>query len=374
MIALLLACSAATRAPAAELADAEKLYNQGKYTECVDGCAKAIDGGESVEGWWLLKIKGELAIGRYDDALKTFEAGVDRFDTSIEMRLLGHQVLLMNDKPADAEAMLASIRMMAELMPGRYTDTASRVALGRALLKSGTDARQVLEQYFDKAKKDDPEAAAPYIASGDLALQKEDYGLAAESFKEAAKRAPEDPDVYLGLARSYVDDSQQTVAALLKALELNSHHVPSLLYQADNLLDREAYPQAEALLKRALEVNSKDPRAWAYRAVLANLTGDHKKEAEYRDQALVSWKTNPEVDWLIGLKLAHEYRFAEGEAYQRKALEFSPKYLPAKQQLCEDLLRLAKEEEGWRAGRRGVREGSTYNVHGIQPGDAARCR
>jgi tetratricopeptide (TPR) repeat protein len=50
---------------------------------------------------------------------------------------------------------------------------------------------------------------------------------------------------------------------------------------------------------------------------------------------------------LIGKKLSQKYRFAEGEKYQRQALEFDAKYAPAKIQLAQDLLRLGQEEEGW---------------------------
>ena len=42
---------------------------------------------------------------------------------------------------------------------------------------SGADARAVLETFYDKAKKDSPESAEPYIASGELALEKHDYAL-----------------------------------------------------------------------------------------------------------------------------------------------------------------------------------------------------
>ena len=46
--------------------------------------------------------------------------------------------------------------------------------------------------------------------------------------------------------------------------------------------------------------------------------------------------------------LLQKYRFAEGAAYQRTALAFDAKYLPASVQLAQDLLRLGREEEGWK--------------------------
>jgi tetratricopeptide (TPR) repeat protein len=67
------------------------------------------------------------------------------------------------------------------------------------------------------------------------------------------------------------------------------------------------------------------------------------------------------VDYLIGRKLSQKYRFAEGAVFQRQALKFDPKYLPAKIQLAQDLLRLSNEEEGWKLAEE-VHTGDAYNV------------
>lgn len=334
--------------PAAEVADAQKLFNAGKYAECIVECAKAIADNQWHEGWRLLKIKAELATGQYSQALKTFETAMPRFPSSVPLRLLGQQVLQFNNRPQEAEVMLKSIQDLARREPWRYTDSAGRVALGRALARSGADARQVLELFFDRAKKDSPESADPYLASGELALEKHDYALAAEAFAGAAKRTPDDPDVHFGLARSFVDDSEQATAALTKALELNARHVDSLLVQVDNAIDSEDYKGAEEVIAQVLKVNPKHHRAWAFRAALAHLAGDSKLEEAHRKEALGTWTTNPEVDHLIGQELSQKYRFAEGARYQRQALQFNPAYRPAKIELSQDLLRLGQEDEGWR--------------------------
>src|SRR5205085_2638705 len=91
-----------------------------------------------------------------------------------------------------------------------------------------------------------------------------------------------------------------------------------------------------------------EPRAWAFRAAIAHLQADLKGEAAARKTALSRWPRNPEVDHLIGRKLSNHYRMAEGAAYQRRALEMDAAYAPAQVQLCQDLLRLGQEEEGWK--------------------------
>src|SRR4051812_33276499 len=62
-------------ARAVELTDAQKLFKTGKYAECIDTCAQAIDARQWGEGWWVLKLRSELATGQYAQALKTQEAG-----------------------------------------------------------------------------------------------------------------------------------------------------------------------------------------------------------------------------------------------------------------------------------------------------------
>ncbi|MEX2141070.1 MAG: tetratricopeptide repeat protein [Pirellulales bacterium] len=348
-------------ASAAELDDAQKLFYSGTYAECIDVCQKAIEGNAWAEGWRLVKIRSELTTGKYAEALKTYEATAAVYRTSIPLRLLGYEVLRANDRPKDADQLLRNIQELAARDPWRYTDAANRVAIGRTLLLAGADARQVLELFYDRAKKDSPTAAEPYFASGDLAIEKQDFALAAEAFAEAAKRRPEDPDVHLGLARAYSDDAEKASDALAKALELNPQHIESLLFQVDNAIDAEEYERAESILKEVFKVNAKHARAWAYRAVLAHLTGEYEKEESHRKLALATWATNPEVDHVLGQKLSQKYRFAEGATYQRQALALSPTYRPAKVQLCQDLLRLGQEDEGWRLAAE-VFEEDKYNV------------
>ena len=118
--------------------------------------------------------------------------------------------------------------------------------------------------------------------------------------------------------------------------------------KADQLIDGERYQEAEQVLKQVLDVNPLEARAWAYRAVLAHLRGDPEGEASARRRALAQWASNPEVDHLIGRKLSQKYRFAEGAALQKQVLALDPDYLPAKIQLCQDLLRLGEETDGWK--------------------------
>jgi tetratricopeptide (TPR) repeat protein len=120
------------------------------------------------------------------------------------------------------------------------------------------------------------------------------------------------------------------------------------LLQADQLIDGERYTEAEKVLRQVLEVNPFETRATAYLAVLAQLKNDLDGEKSLRTLALSRWAQDPEVDHLIGRKLSEKYRFADGASHQRAALELDSGYLPSKIQLCQDLLRLGEETQGWK--------------------------
>ena len=207
----------------------------------------------------------------------------------------------------------------------------------------------MLEQFYDVVIKERPDFVAAFLASARLALDKEDNELAAESLRKAPKEAAHDPAFHYLLARALTEgDRAAAEKELAAALKINPRHVDSLLLQADHLIDGERYPEAGKVLEQVLAVNPHEPRAWAYQAVLAHLRNEPEGEAKARQSALARWESNPEVDSLIGRKLSQKYRFAEGAAYQRKALEYDPDYAAAKIQLCQDLLRLGEEAEGWK--------------------------
>ncbi len=341
---------------------AEELLRTGRYDECAKLVAAEIGKGVRGEPWWPLKIEAELARGNDKAALATLREGLRRFPASVPLHLLARDVYRVNGRDDDATAALDAIERLVLAVPQRYASPEDRVALGRFFLLRGADARKVLDQFYDVALKQRPGLVAAHLASAELALDKQDDALAAATLQKAPKGAAEDPRYHYLLACAFSDDDRaRSDEAIEAALKINPRHVDSLLLRADHLIDAEKYDEAERVLAQVLDVNLLEPRAWAYRAVLAHLRNDRVGEAAARTSALSRWAGNPEVDHLIGRKLSQKYRFAEGSAYQRKALELVPDDLPAKIQLGQDLLRLGDEAEGWKlADEVFARDG--YNV------------
>ena len=339
----------ATSAQAADYLQTSALFRTGKYAECIESAAQAIPQDEINENFRLLKIKAELELGRYADALQSLDAALERLPTSIGLRWIGRDVCRFNNQPARVKQFEGEIGLLVRQWPHRYSDSINRIIVGRFLISQGIDPKRVLDAIYNEVKKQNPNLATVWIASGDLALEKQDFALAAQSFEQAVKFDPGDPDARLGLARAFASSEGAKVEESLKgALELNPNHVGSLLMLVDEQIDSERYEEADVLLRQVAAVNPHHPRACAYRAVLAHLRNQPDAEQRERGAAHKFWTTNPEPCYLIGKKLSQKYRFREGAEYQRDALKLEPQYLPAKMQLAQDLLRLGEETEGWK--------------------------
>ncbi len=347
---------------AVELDETRDLFIKGSYTDCMKACGQAIADEESSDEWRVLLTRSLLALGRYTNAYSAVNTNLDRFPWSVKLRLLGHEVCRRNGQLEEAAQMLRQIDNLAGYRMWSYQDAANMTAIGQTALLLGIDPKRVLEFYFDRARKRDPDHRDPYLGSGQLALDKGDFQVASKSFGDGLKKFPRDPDMHYGLARAFApNDRKRMIESLQKALEHNSNHVASFLLLADHLIDGEEYAAAGKTLDQALAVNPWHPEAWAFRAVIAHLGNDTNGEARARANALKFWDSDPAVDHLIGRKLSQKYRFAEGAARQRQALAFDKNYLPARIQLAQDELRLGREADGWSLAQ-AVHEADGYDV------------
>ncbi|MEN9633238.1 MAG: hypothetical protein RL077_1642 [Verrucomicrobiota bacterium] len=312
--------------------------------------------------WSLWLIRSLLAVGRYAEADKAMAEALGRDARNIRLRWLAREVAFANGRPEEAAERVDEVRRAVRDGPWMYRAPADLVVFGRAALLLNLDPKDVLEKVFSTAQKADPKLRDVYLARGDLALAKHDFALAARAYEEGLKQLPEDPDLLCGRGLAYAGSNRDlALSSLNAALKRNPRHVPTLLRFATRQIDAEAYEDAAKLLDVVLDVNPLNADGWAYRAVIAHLKNDAAGEKYARERGLASWAKNPRVDQLIGEKLSAKYRFAEGAAYQRRALSFDPEYLPAQAQLANDLLRLGEEEEGW-ALARAVHKKDEYDV------------
>ncbi len=349
-------------ARAAELEEVRALLGAGEYEKAQ---AQAAAGGglqQNVEDWPLIEIEAALAKGNVAAARAVFQQALVRLPYALRLRLAGLDVLRQSGETEAAKALFAEIDGLAARRDWAYRQPPDMIALGRAALVAGADPKKVLETFYDPVKKTAPDFRGSYLATGDLALDKNDFALAGKVFAQAVKKFPGDADMQFGLARAFApSDGEQTKDALTKTLELNPRHVGAHLLLAEHAIDGERYDAAATGIAEALKVNPSKPEAHALLAVLAHLRADATTEKSERSLALKGWADNPAVDSLIGRKLSQKYRFAEGAERQRQALKFDPDFLPAKMQLAQDLLRLGQDEEGWKLVEQ-VQQKDPYDV------------
>lgn len=348
-----------------------ELYHAGRYDICVQVCKIAEQRGQPAVDWRVIKFLALGAQGEIEAALDEVAKLPISYPNEIPALMWAHDFYASLGKKDDAAKMLKLVNDAALKLKRDERGGAIQVALGRAALALGADPQTVMKQYFDPAKsqkpktKDDipPGLVEGHLAAGQLALDKSDFARAAQEFGAALKFQPNNPDIRHGLALAFSPSNQKTANDhLARALEANEMHAPSLLLQAETAINAEDYAAAEERVSRVLSVNPKHPIAWAMRAVLDNLARSDAKAFEVsRKNALEIWDKNPEVDHTIGRILSRNYRFAEGAARQRAALEFDPAFLKAKLQLAHDNMRLGDEDTAFKLAAE-VSEADPYDV------------
>jgi tetratricopeptide (TPR) repeat protein len=332
-----------------DLEESQKLFREGKYDRVIEQAGTAIKARQRGEEWQLLNARALWTAGKYPEAREAIVAAHRLNYSSVRIRLLAYHILRANGWLKEADGMLDEINTLGGSRRWGYHEPLDIIALGEAAVLLGADPKLVLDNFFSPVKRNAPETREVYAGIGDLALQKHDFALASRSFQEGLQKFPEDPDLLFGLAAALEPgDRKEMIKVLERLFEVNENHPPGRLLLAEHLIDAEEYEAAEEELARVEKVNPHLPEMWAFRAVIAHLETNQDKEDESRAAALRFWKTNPVVDHIIGRKLSQKYRFTEGAARQRHALEFEASYLPAKIQLARDLLRLGHEDEGWR--------------------------
>jgi tetratricopeptide (TPR) repeat protein len=347
---------------ALEIDEAYEHFKTGRYAECLKSAQKAINDGAYSAQWRILKIKSQMALGQYSQASDDMDVILFHYPVSIPLLELAYGTYLHGGHTSRAGDMLRRIVRIGTSRDIRYMTPPDFVALGQSLLRLDYDAKLILDEFFHRALRSDPNCLEAYLAAGELALSKQDYELAAEQYRKAMERFGTEPEAHYGLAKAfYPSDRRAMIASLDAALHVNPKHAPSLILMAEHQIDCEDYDGAARLLDSVLAVNAWHPHAWAYKVVLAHVANDIEAGENYRAKALKYWATNPEVDYLVGRKLSQKYRFSEGAACQRRALKLNPEYLPAKTQLAQDLLRLGAENEGWSLAD-AVHSRDAYNI------------
>ncbi|OUW17112.1 MAG: hypothetical protein CBD18_05505 [Opitutales bacterium TMED158] len=345
-----------------EFSEVEALYQSGQYEKAIEEAGIGRVDQPWTERWWQLEARTLMTTGRYHEAYQLLTEAVSVRYASVRLRLLTREAALYANDLGAAESVLKEIDRIIR-RSGRFSyDPDSLVAIGDAAILLGIEPRIVLENFYKRAQDEANPAASAFLSAGKLALAKDDYNLASKTFQAGLKSFPDNPDLWHGLASSFIEgDRSQLLEYAETALALNEKHPGSRILLAQHLVDAEAYDEALEQLDLALEVNPLHPEALALKAAIAYLRSHNDEGDRLREVALSSWRTNPQVDHLIGRNLSRKYWFNEGAAAQRLALAYQPDFIPAQTQLAQDLLRLGRETEGWDLAD-AVHKADPYNI------------
>jgi len=217
------------RACASGLDTAQQQYRGGLYEQCLESSQKAIaDGAEEVE-WRELAVKALMALGRYEQAATEMDTAIVDFPANIPLMKLAHTAYLHSGHTARAREVLTWIYEVARARGVASRNAQGLVALGETLLLLGAEPKVVLDDFYNRAIKADPNCREAFLATGALALAKQDYDLAATQYRKALERFGDDPDVHWGLAKAFCPSDRKAMGQSLDAaLHVNPRHASSL--------------------------------------------------------------------------------------------------------------------------------------------------
>ncbi len=179
---------------------------------------------------------------------------------------------------------------------------------------------ELAKQNLQKAVEKDPDNARGYSALAYLNEKINHYDDAKQHYESAIALAPDDISVQNNYGRFLCDrrQFQQGLNLLDQAASnmLNDHTWVALTNSARCHLGMGQRPQAQALLKQALEMNGQYPPALLEMQRISYQTGAYKEAEEYLQLYLGEAKHTPETLWigmqteeaLGNMSLANEYR------------------------------------------------------------------
>ncbi len=194
---LLILCAGAR---AQSLEETRAKFLGGQYNAVIETTKNKVGAGEYTDGWRVLLVKSLLTVGRYAEARSNAVAGVEDLPGSMQLHLLARETALFQNDLAAANREMNDIKYLIERR-GRVDQNGDNlVALGKALLLLGVEPRLVLENCYRRAYDMIPPVREAFLAGGQLALDKHDFTLAADTFRAGLKKFPDDPDLEAGLA------------------------------------------------------------------------------------------------------------------------------------------------------------------------------
>ncbi len=210
---------------AADLNEVRELFSAGNYDAAALIAKQEVERGIWNERWPRILIECHLATGRYREALAVYEQAVQRYPTSLTLRMLGLDAFRFNGQTNEALQAKAQIMRLMESSPSRYASRDNLVAAGRYFAMRGEDGRQILQLFYDRVLDADPNFLEGYLATAELALNKGDFKVAADTLAKAELVGSTDPRVPAMASKAWANsDAEKATLFLNESLKRNPRH------------------------------------------------------------------------------------------------------------------------------------------------------
>ncbi|MBY0491473.1 MAG: tetratricopeptide repeat protein [Gemmatimonadaceae bacterium] len=271
-------------------------------------------------------------------------AGPDRFAADIAA---AERAMLRGDRAMATQ----QARRIASAYEGSATvNTREAVSAGRAYVLLGTgDANAVRSalRAFDRATALDSSNLEAQRRAGDLFLDKYNAPDARASYELVLRRAPNDPDALLGLARVEEFEGKPTaMATARKSLAARPNHAAALAFTARLFLEAEAFDSARGYALKAAEADSLSLDGWAMLGATAFVSGD---SATYRRALRASAAVQPQPTAFfteLADAAVRQRRYAEAVKLAQQAVRYDSLNVRALGVLGTNQLRTGQLAEG----------------------------
>ncbi|MCH7909436.1 MAG: hypothetical protein IIB38_07450, partial [Candidatus Hydrogenedentes bacterium] len=343
----------------------ERLWERGEYRKALTALDKAVAALDHVPALPYLYDRAQLrfAVGRVDEALEDMELVVEAHEEPgfvLDLALMQQY----RGRPLPYDTNMRRAYRLVRRGTWRWSRRERNdVAVARVLELLGENPKNILSTVYRQIFERFPDSAVARVGAGDLAYRSAGYVVAEKHYLKALERDPVDQSALAGLAECYWKSHDPRLEETLSRLAgLNAHHPRARMIRVEQLLDLGKTPSALAMIEEGLAVNPNDLWLLTLKSAALFLDDEDAQMEAVQEQVLEFNPLWSAVYSTTGRIASRHYRFKQGAAFQRRALDIDPESDEALANYALDLMRLGREEEG-RVQIAAAFEMNRYNVH-----------
>ncbi len=330
------------------------LFQDGRYRDALADIQRRIDERPELEEskayryiiWLSDRANIRFFIGDVDEAIADMEVVAEEyFEPTFMLRLA--EMYKYRGRLDDYQRTLDDVATTQRRFRHFHSREENFVAMGRIAELRGESPKQLLSVFYTNIIDNRPRFIGGYIGAGDLALRYGSYDLAENYFNQALEIDETDENALTGLAETYWKARDSRLEEVMeKLVELYPRNFNTWIIQTEQWLDLGDTEQAYEVIGEALEVNPNHLHIRSLKAAALFLDDNIDEMRNLQAQVLTFNPACSDVFQIPGRIASRHYRFKEGAALQRQALEVNPDDHKARAEYALNLLRLGQDATG----------------------------